>query len=266
MKDFILPILENIPNVTPVYFDASFSQAFNKSFARRVVTADYRFVPRILLAWDPPLQPEASQERCLELQGMDDPPFLRCFEISRWSIQWATPVLFNKIFWWMVIFIWSELVSHQIKITLYHHNHHCHHQHHHLRHCHLMFQTSWWNTETRSIKIASSILIQQVPHCLYQFGYFFSYRWVQGEKMMLFLCLSFFGEYLGISRSERKDKKTNSEEQFSAAVLPGYCFFSPLSKFLPFPRKSLIQASIQLPCSTHTVFINIKHISREKRR
>ena len=195
---------EHSPNVTPVYFYASFSQAFNKSFAQRVVTADSRCDPRILLAWDPPLQPEALLERCLELQGMA-PPFLWCFEISRWSFQWATPVLFNKIFWWMVIFIWSELVSHQIKITLYHHNHHCHHQHHHLRHCHLMFQTSWWNTETRSIKIASSNLIQQVPHCLYQFGYFLSYRWVQGEKMTTIMlglgCCFFASAFWWISRN-----------------------------------------------------------------
>ena len=41
---------ENSPNVTPLYFYASFSQAFNKSFAQRVVTADYRCDPRILLA------------------------------------------------------------------------------------------------------------------------------------------------------------------------------------------------------------------------
>ena len=41
---------EHSPNVTPVYFYASFSQAFNKSFAQRVVTADSRCDPRILLA------------------------------------------------------------------------------------------------------------------------------------------------------------------------------------------------------------------------
>ena len=157
-------------------------------------------------------------------------------------------------------------MSHQIKITLYHHNHHCYHQHHHLRHCHLMFQTSWWNTETRSIKIASSNIIQQVPHCLYQFGYFFSYRWVQGEKMMLFLCLSFFGEYLGISRSERKDKKTNSEEQFSAAVLPGYCFFFTSLKIPPFSKKELNSGLDTIALFyTHSLHQHQTHLQRKKK-